>query len=99
MEISLTPELEKYIQSKVGTKKYQTANDVVCDVIRTAAQQDQDRQAQLEEFRRSLQISRDQYDRGEYIEIYDDKDEQALFDRIERNGLAKLEAWRRGQAG
>ena len=99
MEITLTPELEKYIQSKVDSKMYQTVSDAVCAAIRTAAQQDQDRQAQLDALRRSLQISRDQYDRGEYIEIFDDKDEEALLERIERNGRAKLEAWRRERAG
>ena len=99
MELSLTPEDERIIQAKVDSRMYQTAGEVVSEALRRLAREDQDRQAQLDALRRSLQISRDQYDRGEYIEICDDKDEEALLERIERNGRAKLEAWRRERAG
>jgi len=98
MNISLTPELEKFIQSKVDSKMYQTASEVVREALRLLAHQDQDRQVQLEELRRSLQISREQYDRGEYIEIRNEEDARALRERIKRNGRARLAAKNQGRA-
>ena len=97
MNVSLTPELEKFIQSKVDSRMYQTASEVVREALRLMAHQEQDRQAKLEALRRDIQISRDQYDRGEYIEIRDEKDRQALFERITRNGRAQLAAKNKGR--
>ena len=90
MNISLTPELEKFIQNKVDSKMYQTASEVVREALRLLADHDQTRQAKLEALRRDIQVGLDQLDRGEFIEIKSDADSQALLERIKRKGRERL---------
>lgn len=90
MNISLTPELEKFIQNKVDSKMYQTASEVVREALRLLADHDQTRQAKLEALRRDIQVGLDQLDRGEYIEIKSDADAKALVERIKRKGRERL---------
>src|ERR1035437_2774457 len=90
MNISLTPELEKFIQNKVDSKMYQTASEVVREALRLLADHDQTRQAKLEALRRDIQVGLDQLDRGEYIEIKSGADRQALLERIKRKGRERL---------
>ena len=95
MNISLTPELEKFVQSKVDSRMYRTASEVVCDALRIM----EDHHAKFEAFKREMQAGLDQLDRGEYIEIRDEKDAQALCERIKRNGRARLAAKNRRRTG
>jgi antitoxin ParD1/3/4 len=44
MNISLTPELESWIQQKVETGHYQTSSEVIREAIRTQIQREQQRQ-------------------------------------------------------
>jgi len=85
MNISLTPELEQFIQSKVESRMYQTASEVVREALRLMAHQEQDRQAKLEALRRDVQISIDQYERGEYIEGKD-----LTVERIRQGAIKRL---------
>ena len=94
-QITLTPELEKYIQSKIDSKMYKTASEVVSAALRVL----EDHHVRFEAFKREMQAGLDQLDRGEYIEIFDDKDEDALLERIERNGRARLAAKGKRRAG
>ena len=91
MNISLTPELENFIQSKVNSQMYQTASEVIREALRLMAREDQDRQAKFEALRRDIQLGIDQHDRGEYIEGKDLTVEhirqrviKRLSDRLER---------------
>ncbi|MCL2640197.1 MAG: type II toxin-antitoxin system ParD family antitoxin [Phycisphaerales bacterium] len=86
MNISLTPELEEFVQSKVDAKMYHTASDVVRDAVRLMARQDQDRQAQFEALKRDIQIGIDQLERGEYIESKDLTVERIRQGAIKRFG-------------
>ncbi|MCL2648335.1 MAG: type II toxin-antitoxin system ParD family antitoxin [Phycisphaerales bacterium] len=84
--ISLTPELEEFIQSKVDSRMYQTAGEVAREALRLMARQEQDRQAKLEALKRDVQIGLDQLDRGEYIESKDLTVERIRQGAIKRFG-------------
>jgi antitoxin ParD1/3/4 len=55
MNISLTPELERYIAQKVESGNYQTASEVVREALRLLIEQDQLNQLKLEDLRREVQ--------------------------------------------
>jgi antitoxin ParD1/3/4 len=92
MNVSLTPELEKYIQKQVASQRYQTASEVVRQAIRMMQTAEDYEKARLEALRQDIQVGLDQLDRGEYVEIRDEKDQQALLQRITREGRARLTA-------
>jgi len=68
MNVSLTPELEKLVESKVQSGRYRSASEVIREGLRLLDDQDRLRNAQLEEVRRKIQIGIDQLDRGEGID-------------------------------
>jgi antitoxin ParD1/3/4 len=61
MHINLTPEMENYLQSKVGTGFYNNASEVVRDAIRRMWAEDE----KLEKLRAAVQIGEEQLERGE----------------------------------
>jgi len=65
MNISLTPELEKFVNKKVESGLFQTASEVVRAALRLLCEQDEVRQKKLEELRREIAIGIEQLDRGE----------------------------------
>jgi antitoxin ParD1/3/4 len=67
MNVSLTPELEKFVESKVKSGCYQTASEVIREGLRLLDDQDRLREAQLQEVRSQVQLGLDQLDRGEGI--------------------------------
>ena len=67
MNVSLTPELEKLVASKVQSGRYQSASEVIREGLRLLEDQDRLREAQLGEVRRKVQMGLDQLDRGEGI--------------------------------
>ncbi|MGA3170085.1 MAG: type II toxin-antitoxin system ParD family antitoxin [Chthoniobacteraceae bacterium] len=68
MNVSLTPELEELVQSKVQSGRYQSASEVIREGLRLLDDQDRLRAAQLDEVRRKIQIGIDQLDGGEGID-------------------------------
>ena len=54
MNVSLTPELEKYINNKVQTGRYNSASEVVREALRLLEEHEQARAAQLAEFNKEL---------------------------------------------
>ena len=92
MNVSLTPELEKYIQKQVASQRYQTASEVIRQALRMMQTSEEYDKARLDALRQDIQVGLDQLDRGEYIEIRNEKDQQALLHRISREGRARLAA-------
>ncbi len=68
MNISLTPELDSYVQQKVQTGMYHSASEVIREGLRLLREQDQVRQARLIQLRQDVDLGRDQVSRGEYTE-------------------------------
>ena len=55
MNVSLTPELEKLVNQKVKTGRYQTASEVVREALRALEERDQVAAMRLHELRKEIQ--------------------------------------------
>src|SRR5271169_3815824 len=67
MNVSLTPELEKLVTSKVQSGLYQSASEVIREGLRLLEDQDRLRELHLAEVRKKIQSGLDQLDRGEGV--------------------------------
>ena len=67
MNVSLTPELDKFVADKVASGRYTSASEVVREALRLLEDHERTRAAQLEEFNRELQRRMDSADRGDYV--------------------------------
>ncbi|MCG8365260.1 MAG: ATP-binding protein [Pseudanabaenales cyanobacterium] len=65
MNISLTPELEKYVYDKVGSDRYLSASEVVQEALQLLEAQDRCREAQIDASHKTIAIGDKQIDRGE----------------------------------
>jgi antitoxin ParD1/3/4 len=92
MNVSLTPELEKYVDRQVASQRYQTAIEVIRQALRMMQTAEEYDKARLEALRQDIQVGLDQIEHGEYVEIRNEKDQQALLQRITREGRARLAA-------
>jgi antitoxin ParD1/3/4 len=64
MNISLTPELEMFVNKKVASGSYQTAIDVICDGLRLLRERDELEQEKIDDLRRELAVGIKQADEG-----------------------------------
>ena len=56
MNVSLTPELDKFVASKVDSGEYATASEVIRDGLRMLRAAEETRQAKLESLRAEIRI-------------------------------------------
>ncbi|MGC2656406.1 MAG: type II toxin-antitoxin system ParD family antitoxin [Bryobacteraceae bacterium] len=68
MNVSLTPELEKFVSAKVGTGRYNSASEVVREALRLLEEHDAGRAAQLAEFNGEVGRRLVSLDRGETVD-------------------------------
>jgi antitoxin ParD1/3/4 len=67
MNVSLTPELEQFVDGKVGSGRYNSASEVVREALRLLEERDQHRTAQLASFNKELTRRLASLDRGEHV--------------------------------
>jgi len=67
MNVSLTPELEKFVSAKVQSGRYSSASEVVREALRLLEEHDEARAAQLAEFNGELGRRLAALDRGESL--------------------------------
>src|ERR1700690_39659 len=89
MNVSLSPELERFVGSKVESGRYNSASEVVREALRLLEEHDSARAAQLAEFNMELGRRLASLDRGETVEPTEART------RLQR----KSEQRRRGRAG
>ena len=65
MNVSLTDELERYVNEKVESGKYRSASEVIREGLRLLKEQDERHRGRVEELRREIQVGIDQADRGQ----------------------------------
>lgn len=65
MNVSLTPELEQFVQTKVQSGRYNSASEVVREALRLLDDHERARAAQLAEFNQELGRRLASPDRGE----------------------------------
>jgi len=68
MNVSLTPELEKFVSAKVRAGRYTSASEVVREALRLLEGHDQERAGQLAGFNRELGRRLASLDRGESVD-------------------------------
>ena len=68
MNVSLTPELERFVQEKVHSGRYTAASEVVREALRLLEEHEKVRAAQLTEFREESERRLASLDRGEGID-------------------------------
>jgi antitoxin ParD1/3/4 len=86
MNVSLTPELERFIAEQVESGRYRSASEVVRDAVRLLQWQLEERAAKLEALRKAVEVGLAELDRGEGHSAEDVfKD---LLDRLGRSEAA-----------
>ena len=68
MNVSLTPELEKFVSAKVESGRYNSASEVVREALRLLEEHDSARAARLAEFNEELGCRLAGLDRGEVVD-------------------------------
>lgn len=68
VNISLTPELDAFLQSRVQSGRYQTASEVVREALRLLERQERDRDDGFEALRLKLDRSAAQAEHGELLD-------------------------------
>ena len=84
MNVSLTPELERFIRQKVDSGFYTSSSEVVREALRLLEEQDRLKAWKLDELRKAIQEGIDSLERGEGVS-FDAED-------VIRRGRARLEA-------
>jgi antitoxin ParD1/3/4 len=67
LNVSLTPELNQFVQERVATGRYQTASEVVREGLRLLENQERDREAAYAALKAKLKRGAAQADRGEFV--------------------------------
>ncbi len=68
MNVSLTPELEKFVVGKVDSGRYTSASEVVREALRLLEESDRSRGVQIAAFNKELGHRLASLDRGEHID-------------------------------
>jgi antitoxin ParD1/3/4 len=80
MNVSLTPELEQFVQSRVASGRFQTASEVVREGLRLLEERELAREIALKELRSKIRRASEQDDRGEFL------DGDVVFEQMGRFG-------------
>jgi antitoxin ParD1/3/4 len=81
MNVSLTAELEEYINRKVESGLYQTASEVVRDGLRLLRERDEVHQNKLSELRREVEIGLEEAEQGKVAAFNEE-----TVERVKKNG-------------
>jgi len=68
MNVSLTPELEQFVQSRLASGRYQTASEVVREGLRLLEEREEARATALNEIRAKIRRGIEQADQGELLD-------------------------------
>ncbi len=84
MNVSLTPELEQFVSTKVESGRYTSASEVVREALRLLEEHDQARRTQIAAFNQELGHRLASLDRGERIDPTTARDRMAAKSRARR---------------
>jgi antitoxin ParD1/3/4 len=68
MNVSLTPELEKFVETQVASGRYQSASELFREGLRLLQEREAERQAALDEVRRKVHEGLESARRGELLD-------------------------------
>jgi antitoxin ParD1/3/4 len=81
--------MEKVVNEKLSSGRYQTAAQVLAEALRVLQERDADQERKLADLRRDLQHATDQLERGEYWE-YDADTIKQLGEEVKTAGIEGL---------
>jgi antitoxin ParD1/3/4 len=87
VNISITPELDAFLQNRVKSGRYQTTSEVVREALRLLERQEKDREQTLRRLKGKLKRGAAQAERGELLD--GDKVFDELREMIEERRRAK----------
>ena len=88
MNVSLTPELEAYVETKVESGRYTSASEVVREALRLLEETEASRAEQLAEFNRELAARLAALDSGDRIDAQTIREHFAEKSRTRRKKIA-----------
>jgi antitoxin ParD1/3/4 len=86
MGLSISPELQRLVEQQIASGKYRTSDEVLAEALRALSERD----AEIADLRRELQIGIDELDRGEFDE-FDESNIQELAEGVKKRGRQMLE--------
>jgi antitoxin ParD1/3/4 len=87
LNVSLTPELERFVQDRVASGRYQTASEVVREGLRLLEEREQECAEALAALRGKLKRAAEQAERGELAD--GERVFEQLFRRLGAKGKKK----------
>lgn len=90
MNISLTQELESYVQQKVQSGNYHSASEVIREGLRLLQEQDAMKETRLAALREEIMIGVEAIREGRYTICRNSEELDQLFAGIKAEGLKKL---------
>jgi antitoxin ParD1/3/4 len=75
VNISLTPELDNFLRSRVKSGRYQTTSEVVREALRLLERHEREREEAFDQLKRKLQRGASEAERGELLdgdEVFDE---------------------------
>ena len=92
VNISITPELDAFLQSRVASGRYQTTSEVVREALRLLERQEQEWEQDFQQLKAKLQRGADQAARGELLdgdEVFEELRKLIEERRTAREGAAR----------
>jgi len=83
MNVSLTPELEDFLQHQVDGGKYASPQDVILAALRAFAERERIYKGRLEELREEVMVGVEASKRGEVV------DSETVFNQLEQKLLLR----------
>jgi antitoxin ParD1/3/4 len=78
LRVTLTPELEQFVASRIASGRYQSAEDVVHEGLRLLKEREGEHEAALDDIRQKIAVGLEQAKRGELL------DGEEVFRDLER---------------
>ena len=76
MNVSLTPELEKFVNDKVASGMYYSASEVIREGLRLLQEREMLKKIRIEELRKEIAVGIKQAERGQFV------DGEEVFEKI-----------------
>jgi antitoxin ParD1/3/4 len=89
MNVSLTPQLEAFVQEKVASGLYSSASEVIRDALRMLEDQDRFKAMKLEALRKEIDKGLEQLERGERVPFDVDDLKKKIRERKQKVAVAK----------
>lgn len=92
MDITLTPELESFVNRQVASGRFETAGELVREALQQFDESDQIGEQSIEEIRAKILEAELEYERGDFITINSEAESKEFVEDIIRRGHERLAA-------